>query len=574
MRQKFSRLKKVSVKTWLVSSLFVFLTVGLLVALYASRLTTEDRSGATGGAPELFFSPATAVLTQDDQQHLQPVQNIEVHVTSGRPIASYSFVMKLTDAAGQPATASEWSKLVFTPNGKLAENASDFIGSGDRPTAKLFVGTIGQKADGITRFQDTVNSGKLGSFTFTPSQTGQQDLRLSFYTVPGKSEANSLYVLGSLLSPPVTNGEVQIPQENFANVFNLHNPFLVSLTPSPTPVVNDVSPARLQYATVNGGTWQNVGVIFDGYNVGGTLKTYINVADIDQAWRTSSLAPAFRLRVKQANGTYRQTTVDGQTTDVLIQSEANGTFAGGTFWSNWKVAGSATSMFLTVPGTTNQLQIARGDIIEITVNLKRVESGVVYNCTVNNELVVYPLGQPGQQQVLGPCRNNSKAELIFATPVPTDTPAPPPGDTVRLTVNYTVSTEYTDYFNAFCRQGGSYSLSGLRIALTDLPTSCIVSSQPKQLSCLNPVDFGYVSSVAGLSGTAQIDVLRSCIGQRTAISLNVIACEDTDIEFSRNLSNTFTVSGDRTFNMTLRPDIATVINCHGPALTPTPTAIP
>ncbi|MCA9372787.1 hypothetical protein KC921_01660, partial [Candidatus Woesebacteria bacterium] len=354
---------------------------------------------------------------------LEPVQNVEIRVSAGRPIVSYSFVMKLTDSSGQPVARSEWSKLVFTPNSKLTQNASDFIGSHDVPDAKLFVGTIGQKPDGVTRIEDTVNSGKLGSFSFTPSEN-QQDLRLSFYLVPGKPESNSVYVLGRLLSPPAANGEVQIPQENM-NTFSLHNPFNSGNVPTPTPVGHDIEQAGFLYSTANGAAWQEVVTSFDSYNVGGTLKTRISVDDVDPIWQNSSLAPSFRLKVKTAAGTYRQTTANGQQTDVLVQG-GSGTFAGGEFWANWKVTGTALSMFLTVPGTTDKFQITRGDTVEVTVNLKRIDSNVVYNCTVNNQVVVYPLGQPENQQVIGPCANYSKATLVFETPVPTNTPEPPP----------------------------------------------------------------------------------------------------------------------------------------------------
>lgn len=418
---KIKVLKKLSIKSWLVISLFVFLTVSLLAGLYVSQRSTEDRSGATGGAPDLYFSPATAVLTQDAQGHLQPVQNIEIRVSAGRPIVSYSFVMKLTDLAGRPVGTEEWSKITFVANSKFVNNDSVYLDGG--VPLKLFVGTIGQQPNGNTQIGATVTDGLLGSFRFTPSQADQQDLLLSFYTIPGKPEANSLYVLGRLLTPPAGDGEVQIPQENF-HTFNLHNPYLAIATP--TPAGHDIDAAWFWYKSSNTDAGRPVAAKFDGYNVGGTLQTFTDLDHIDPIWQTASLAPSFRIRVKKPDGTYRTTVIDGATTDVLVESSPRGSFAERQFWANWKVTGTANALLLTLPNTNNSLPIFRGDVVEATINLKRIDSGTVYNCTINNRLVVYPVGQPGQQQELGACDNFSKALLEFATPVPTDTPAPPP----------------------------------------------------------------------------------------------------------------------------------------------------
>ena len=65
-------------------------------------------------------------------------------VSAGRPIVSYSFVMKLTDSSGQPVARSEWSKLVFTPNSKLTQNVSDFIGFTTSQMPNYLLETIGQ----------------------------------------------------------------------------------------------------------------------------------------------------------------------------------------------------------------------------------------------------------------------------------------------------------------------------------------------------------------------------------------------------------------------------------------------
>ena len=59
--------------------------------------------------------------------------------------------------------------------------------------------------------------------------------------------------------------------------------------------------------------WSECWAKFDGYNVGGTLQTFTDLDHIDPIWRSSSLSPAFRIRVKKPDGTYRTTVIDGET---------------------------------------------------------------------------------------------------------------------------------------------------------------------------------------------------------------------------------------------------------------------
>lgn len=567
---KLKVLKKLSIKSWLVVSLFVFLTVSLVAALYLSQQSAEDRSGATGGV-SYYFSPAAVVLTQDGQGTLQQVRNIQIRASAGRPIVSYSFVIRITDAQGQPVPNSVWSQVEFAPNPKFAAHASNFVGT-SAPGSKLFVGTIGQQSEGVTTLADTVTDGVLGNFMFAPTAE-QQDLRMSFYAVPGKPQANSLYVLGSVMTPPSSNGEIQISADDFSNSFTLHNPFNVSTTPTPTPANNDISAVLFQYASVNGGAWQNVTGKFDNYNVNGTLKSYIREILVDPVWWNTSLQPAFRLRVRKPDNTYRQTVIDNETTDVLVQSQASGTIAGGSLWANWKVStGTAPGFKLTIPGTTNGLDIQRGDTVEVTVNLKRVDNGIVYNCTENSRMVVYPLGQPEQQQDMGPCRNYSKTSLMFDTPVPTHTPAPPPADpTYRVTVNYSIHPGFTTYFNNYCSSSGANTISGVAFTLTDIPNDCIVSATPKLLSCsqFSPT----VATGNGHTGSIYFDVLRSCSDLTGAVSAAVQSCDTPGRDYT-NTRRSVVINQNLTLNMYIGADSNTSGLCSGPTVTPTPTAIP
>lgn len=564
---KLGSLKKLTIKSWLVVSLFVFLTVSLVAALYLSQQSAEDRSGATGGV-EYYFSPAAAVLTQNTQGVLQPVENIQIRSSAGRPVVSYSFVMRITDAQGQPVPDSVWSQVQFAPNPKFATHNSALLGS-SVPGAKLFAGTIGQQKNGVTSIYNAVTDGLLGVFIFSPTAE-QQDLRMSFYAVPGKPQANSLYVLGSIMTPPSTNGEIQISQADFNNSFTLHNPFLVE--PTQPPVGHDVDAGWFWYKTSNTDSGRDVADKFDGYNVGGTLQTFTDLDHIDSVWRNSSLAPAFRIRVRKPDGTFRTTVVDGATTDVLVESNPRGSFAEGQFWANWKVTGTATALLLTLPNTNYSLPIFRGDTVEATINLKRIDNGIVYNCTVNNRLVVYPVGQPGQQQELGACANFSKALLEFATPVPTDTPAPPPADpTYRVTVNYSIHPGFTSYFNNYCSSSGASTISGVAFSLTGIPADCVVNATPKLLSC---AEFApTVATGNGHTGSIYFDVLRSCSDLTGAVSAAVQSCDTP----GRNYTNTrrsVVINQNLTLNMYIGADSSTSGLCSGPTVTPTPTAIP
>lgn len=401
--------KKMSVKNWLIVGSFAFVTVGLLVALYAARLSSENRSGATGGGPQFYFSPASAVLTKNDAGVLQPVQNIQVNLTVGRPMVSYSFVMKLTYADGSPVPNTVWSQVTFVPNQKFVTNQSALL---NIPGTKLFAGTIGQQPGGVTTLVSAVSDGRLGSFRFEPA-ADQPDLRMSFFAVPNKPQANAAYVLGSLLSPPSADGEVVIPQVDFNNQFNLHNPFLVVGSPTPTPQGAIVKKATLQYAVSNGAEWRQLDARFNDFNNGGTVKSLIRLADIDPSWRVEGLSPAFRLRIKNAQGVYRQATIGGQNTNVLVNFTPNGTLAEGTFWVNWKVIEEAGVKYIQKPNTTDKLRFDSGDTIEVTINLHRVQNQISYTCKETDELIVAPNGRPEEQQVMGPCVNDSLVTVTY-----------------------------------------------------------------------------------------------------------------------------------------------------------------
>ena len=383
--------KKMSVKSWLIVGSFAFVTVGLLVALYATRLSSENRSGATGGGPQFYFSPASAVLTKDATTGvLQPVQNIQVNLTVGRPMVSYSFVMKLTYADGTtPVPPEVWNQVTFVPNQKFVTNQSQLL---EIPGTKLFAGTIGQQPGGITTLASAVSNGTLGSFRFEPV-ADQPDLRMSFFVVPNKPQANAAYVLGRLLNPPAADGEVVIPQSDMNNQFNLHNPFLVVGSPTPVPQGAIVKKATLQYAVSNGAEWRQLDARFNDFNNGGTVKSLIRLADIDPSWRVEGLSPAFRFRIKNTQGDYR-IVVGTQRTDVLVNFTSNGTLAEGTFWANWKVEEEAGVKYIKNAGTTNKIRFETGDTIEVTINLRKEQNGVSYTCKETDELVVAPIGRP------------------------------------------------------------------------------------------------------------------------------------------------------------------------------------
>ena len=402
--------KKMSVKSWIVFGGFALVSIGLLVAMVASRQSSENRSGATGGGPQYYFSPAAAVLTKVGEV-IQPIQNIQIGLTAGRPIVSYSFVMKLTYSDGTPVSNAVWNQVTFIPNQKFVTNQSEALAI---PGAKLFAGTIGQQPGGVTTLATAVTDGTLGSFRFVPSGLEQPDLRMTFFAVPNKPQANSAYVLGRLLNPPTGDGEVVIPPEDFNSQFNLHNPFLAVGSPTPTPIAAVVSRATLQYAVSNGAPWNQLDARFNGFNNGGTVKSLIRVADIDPSWRVAGLSPAFRLRIKNAQGVYKQTTIGGQLTNVLVNFNPNGTLAEGTFWVNWKVVSNATELkFIQIPGTTDKLQFDPGDTIEVTINLRKEQNGVNYTCKENDELAVAPIGRPEEQQVMGPCVNDSLVTVTY-----------------------------------------------------------------------------------------------------------------------------------------------------------------
>ncbi len=402
--------KKMSVKNWLILGSFAFVTVGLLVAMYAARLSSENRSGATGGGPQYYFQPASAVLTKDSATGvLQPVQNIQVNLTVGRPIVSYSFVMKLTYADGTPVSNAVWSQVTFVPNPKFITNQSALL---NVPGTKLFAGTIDQQPGGVTTLASAVSEGKLGSFRFEPV-ADQPDLRMSFFAVPNKPQANAAYVLGSILNPPSADGEVVIPQADFNNQFNLHNPFLVVGSPTPVPLGAIVKKATLQYAVSNGAEWRQLDARFNDFNNGGTVKSLIRLADIDPSWRVEGLSPAFRLRIKNAQGVYKQTTIGGQPTNVLVNFEPRGSIAEGQFWVNWKVEEEAGVKYIKKSDTTDKLRFDSGDTIEVTINLHRQQNGVSYTCKETDELVVAPIGRPEEQQVMGPCVNDSLVTVTY-----------------------------------------------------------------------------------------------------------------------------------------------------------------
>ena len=402
--------KKMSVKSWLIVGSFAFVTVGLLVALYATRLSSENRSGATGGGPQFYFSPASAVLTKDATTGvLQPVQNIQVNLTVGRPMVSYSFVMKLTYADGTtPVPPEVWNQVTFVPNQKFVTNQSQLL---EIPGTKLFAGTIGQQPGGITTLASAVSNGTLGSFRFEPV-ADQPDLRMSFFVVPNKPQANAAYVLGRLLNPPAADGEVVIPQSDMNNQFNLHNPFLVVGSPTPVPQGAIVKKATLQYAVSNGAEWRQLDARFNDFNNGGTVKSLIRLADIDPSWRVEGLSPAFRFRIKNTQGDYR-IVVGTQRTDVLVNFTSNGTLAEGTFWANWKVEEEAGVKYIKNAGTTNKIRFETGDTIEVTINLRKEQNGVSYTCKETDELVVAPIGRPEEQQVMGPCVNDSLVTVTY-----------------------------------------------------------------------------------------------------------------------------------------------------------------
>lgn len=410
---RFKLLRKLSLKSWLLLSVVLLTSVGLLVGFYASRRSTEDRSSASGNEAQLYFSPASIVLTKNAQGVLQPVSS-EVRTTAGRPITSYAFVVKVTDVAGSSLPESVWNnQITFSQNAKFIQDSSSTLGT-NHPGAKVFAGTIGQKPNGRTILADTVTDGVLGTFVITPI-ANQPDLKMSFYVVPRKPEANALYVLGSLLTPPSTDGEIQFSQENFANEFIIHNPFIVSTTPSPTPATADVGSARLQYAASSSGTWQQLPNQFNRFNTGGTIKSLIRVNDIDPTWRVEGLSPAFRLRVKNAQGVYKQTTINGETTNVLVNYQPSGSISSGQFWVNWNIVGNSNELkFIQMPGTSNKLQFDPGDTVEVTINLRREQNGVSYVCKENNQLIVAPISRPEEEQVLGPCRNNSLTTVTYA----------------------------------------------------------------------------------------------------------------------------------------------------------------
>ncbi|HNQ16912.1 MAG TPA: hypothetical protein PKH60_02305 [Candidatus Woesebacteria bacterium] len=400
--------KKMTLKSWMMLGGFAFVTVGLLLALVVSRQSSENRSDASGQGLQYYFTPASAVLTQNTAGVLQPVQNVELKINAGRPVVSYSFVMRLTDAAGAPVSDSVWQQVAFQPNPKFINHSSVLLSS-TYPGAKLFAGTIGQQPGGVTRLESTVTNGYLGAFTFTPLEN-QPDLRLSMFVIPGKPQANSVYQLGRLLTPPAADGEEVI---TIPNQFNLHNPFLVVGSPTPTPQGAVVKKATLQYAVSNGAEWRQLDARFNDFNNGGTVKSLIRLADIDPSWRVEGLSPAFRLRIKNAQGAYRQTTIGGQSTNVLVNFTPNGTLAEGTFWVNWKVIEEAGVKYIQKPNTTDRLRFESGDTIEVTINLHRQQSGVSYTCKETDELVVAPIGRPEEQQVMGPCVNDSLVTVTY-----------------------------------------------------------------------------------------------------------------------------------------------------------------
>lgn len=410
---KLNLLHKLSLKSWLLLSMVLLTSVGLLVGFYATRQSTEDRSSASGNGAQLYFSPASVVLTKNAAGELQPV-TFEVKTTAGRPISNYSFVIGLTDSSGNPLPRTLWNdQVTFGNNHKFLLNTGAWLEH--NPTnSYAFYGTIGQKPNGVTTLAHTVTDGKIGTITFRPV-ANQTDVKFSFYVVPNKPEANAVYVLGSLLTPHSADGEVRFSAENFANEFNIHNPFLVSTTPSPTPAVSDVGPARLQYAASSSGIWQQLPNRFDRFNLGGTIKSLIRVNDIDPTWRVAGLSPAFRLRIKNAQGVYKQTTINGETTNVLVNYQPNGSLASGQFWVNWNVVGNSNELkFIQMPGTTNKLQFDPGDTVEVTINLRREQNGVSYVCKENNQLIVAPIGRPEEEEILGPCRNNSLVTVTYA----------------------------------------------------------------------------------------------------------------------------------------------------------------
>lgn len=416
---KFSFARKFSLKSWLLFSVILLSSLGLVLGLIVSRQTTEDRSAASGDGAQLYFSPASAVLTKNAQGVLQPV-TFEVRSTVGRPVSNYSFGIGISDSSNNPLSRTIWNdQVTFSPNSKFISESNAWFEQ--NPTnINVFYGTIGQKPNGVTTLADTVTDGKIGTFTFTPV-ANQTDLRFSFYTVPNKPEANAVYVLGSLMTPPVGDREVRFSSASFANVVNIHNPFLVSTTPSPTPASADVGRARLQYVASSSGTWHQLPNQFNGFNVGGTIKSLIRVNDIDPSWRVEGLSPAFRLRVKNAQGVYKQTTIDGQTTNVLVNYQPNGSIASNQFWVNWSVVGTNQLKYVQQANSTNKLQLDPGDTIEVTINLRREQNGVSYVCKENNQLIVAPISRPEEEQVLGPCRNNSLTTATYAEGIAVNT---------------------------------------------------------------------------------------------------------------------------------------------------------
>lgn len=400
--------KKMTLKSWMMLGGFAFVSVGLLLALVVSRQSSENRSDASGQGLQYYFTPASAVLTQNTAGVLQPVQNVELKINAGRPVVSYSFVMRLTDAAGAPVSDSVWQQVAFQPNPKFINHSSALLSS-TYPGAKLFAGTIGQQPGGVTRLESTVTNGYLGAFTFTPLEN-QPDLRLSMFVIPGKPQANSVYQLGRLLTPPAADGEEVI---TIPNQFNLHNPFLVVGSPTPTPQGAIVKKATLQYAVSNGAEWRQLDARFNDFNNGGTVKSLIRLADIDPSWRVEGLSPAFRLRIKNAQGVYRQTIIDGKPTNVLVNFEPSGSITEGQFWVNWKVIEEAGVKYIQKPNTTDKLRFESGDTIEVTINLHREQSGVSYTCKETDELVVAPIGRPEEQQVMGPCVNDSLVKVTY-----------------------------------------------------------------------------------------------------------------------------------------------------------------
>lgn len=533
-------IKKMSVKSWLILGSFAFVTVGLLVALYAARLGSENRSGATGGVSQFYFSPASAVLTKNDAGVLQPVQNIQVNLTVGRPMVSYSFVMKLTYADGTPVSNTVWSQQVtFVPNPKFVTNQTEMLNT---PGTRLFAGTIGQQPGGVTTLASTVSDGRLGSFRFEPT-ANQADLKMAFFAVPNKPQANSAYVLGRLLNPPSADGEVVIPQEDFDNQFSLHNPFLAVGSPTPTPQGAVVNRATLQYAVSNGAPWNQLDARFNGFNNGGTVKSLIRVADIDPSWRMEGLSPAFRLRIKNAQGVYRQTTVGGQSTDVLVNFTPNGTLAEGTFWVNWKVIEEAGVKYIQKPNTTDKLRFESGDTIEVTINLHREQSGVSYTCKENDELVVAPVGRPEEQQVMGPCVNDSLVTVTYGAGLA-------PG---------TCQRDLGVVMDSACGTGTTATCTS-QTACACLPTTATATPTPTTSSqaCAAPLGFTATAPNGGTcnsDGTMTINYSWTPVAGATSYDLMI----STSADFS---TGTFTWNGITTATVSKNITSPTVPRYH------------